>query len=186
METFASRKPVLLDACAVINLFASRRMGEIVVVYGSRCEICDVVMNEAQHVREFDPGTGISELVEINLEPLFSRKILHAARPATELELETYINLVVLGLDDGEAMSGAIALHRGMVVVTDDRAATRILGEVGVNTIPALTLVRHWIEQTRQNPENARMAIEDIHRRGRYVPAHSHPLRDWWDAILSP
>lgn len=41
-------------------------------------------------------------------------------------EEETYVNLA-LQLDDGEAATGALAIHRGAVVATDDRKAIRIL-----------------------------------------------------------
>ena len=177
---------LLLDACAVINLYASRRMKEILIGFGGRFEICDSVIKEARHVRDVDAINGVFTMIEIDLEPLFARKIVHLASLASDSELETYIDLLVGGLGDGESMSGAIAHHRGMMVVTDDRVAASLLGEIDVPTIPALQLVRHWAEHTEQRHEVVRATLEDIWFRGRYVPARSHPLREWWETVLSP
>lgn len=177
---------LLLDACAVINLYASRRMKEILVGFGGRFEIYENVIKEARHVRDVDAISGIFTMIEIDLEPLLAQKIVHLASLASESELETYIDLLLGGLGDGESMSGAIAHHRGMTVVTDDRVAARMLEEIDISTIPALQPVRHWTEQMEQRHEVVQTTLEDIRFRGRYVPARSHPLREWWDAFLSP
>ena len=50
-------------------------------------------------------------------------------------------------LDDGEAMTAAVAIHRRLPVVTDDRKALRVLERHALASHSTLDLVRNWSEQ---------------------------------------
>ena len=102
----------------------------------------------------------------------------------TEEELTTFIDFAV-GLGDGEAMTAAIALHRGLTVVTDDRVALRVIAG-RVPTVPSLQLIREWIDREQISREIANEALRNLRQRGSYVPGPNHPLRSWWDELFEP
>ena len=100
-----------------------------------------------------------------------------------EDELLTFIDLS-LGVGAGEAMTAALAIHRGCIVVTDDRKASRVMLERGVALRTSLELIRVWSVRSRIPGDTLRAALIDLRQRGRYEPPRSHPLRDWWDVII--
>lgn len=175
---------LILDACAVINLYATREMERILVANAGTHTICDVVQNEAQYVRRGGQGQDARDLERIDLDPLLRAGTLTVLSASNEEEFGSFIDMVGLGLHEGEAMSGAIALHRDGIVVTDDRPATARLQQTGVKTTSALELVKRWTEGERVTGDMLADVLVCIRERARYVPAISHPLRNWWDVAL--
>lgn len=175
---------LILDACAVINLYATGVMDRILVTSTDTPTVCDVVQNEAQFVRRGGQGPDARDLERIDLDPLLRAGILTVLSASTEHEFETFIDLVAFGLHAGEAMSGAIAIHRGGIVVTDDRAATTRLRQSDVSTMSALELVKRWADRERVTGDTLVDVLVHIRERARYVPATSHPFRLWWDTTL--
>lgn len=172
----------LLDACVVINLYATRRMEEIVRSVPTVVGIVDAVRREAGYVRRGGAGEDADDREAIDLAPMFTAGALVAISP-TEPELETFLELT-LQLDDGEAMTAAVALARQAVVATDERKAISILeGRVGIRS--SLELVRTWVDARGLAEDDVRTVLTDLRQRGHYVPSERHPLRPWWDAVLS-
>lgn len=170
----------LLDACAVLSLFATGRMDEIVSVLGPPVAVAGQVVEEALYIRRVIDG----EIgpVRVDLAPLIDFGMLSVVDAKTEQELLTFIDLAV-DLDDGEAMSAALAIHRGYVLVTDDRKALRILkGRVQIR--PTLEVIKDWAETQRIGSEALRAALNAIDQRG-YRPGRRHPLHDWWEGVMS-
>jgi predicted nucleic acid-binding protein len=175
---------LILDACAVINLYSTRVMDRILATNDGTYAICDVVGDEAQYVRRGGAGDDAGDLERIDLEPLMRGGLLTMLYASTDYESDTFIDLVASGLDDGEAMSGAIAFHREGTVVTDDRTATSRLREVGVDTMPALQLVKVWAEGEHVTGAMISGVLGCIRDRARYVSPKSHPFRTWWESAL--
>jgi len=175
---------LILDACAVINLYATRVMDRILATNDGTYAICDVVGDEAQYVRRGGSGDDAGDLERINLEPLMRGGLLTMLHASTEDESNTFIDLVASALDDGEATSGAIAFHRFGTVVTDDRPATNRLRQAGITTMPALELVKTWTEREHVTGVMLTNVIVSIRDRARYVPPRSHPFRNWWESAL--
>jgi len=75
------------------------------------------------------------------------RGLIRVLEPRSEEEEETFVNLA-LQLDDGEAMTGALAIHRGAAVATDDKKAIRILEgwSPPVKIRRTSQLVKEWSE----------------------------------------
>lgn len=168
----------LLDACAVLSLFATGRMGEILLLVVGTAAIVDLVAQEALYVRRVVEGEVVKEPVVLG--PLVESGRLTVITTDTEAELLTFIDLAV-DLDDGEAMSAAIALHRNFVLVTDDKKVERLLaGRVRLR--PTLNLIKAWADAVGAEPDSLREVLALIDERG-YQPAKNHPYRQWWDAI---
>ena len=69
-------------------------------------------------------------------------QLMRLEHPAEEI---SFIDLVA-NLDDGEAVTGALAFRRGWSVATDDRKARRVLGQLNppVELVSTLELLKLW------------------------------------------
>lgn len=174
---------ILLDACAVVNLYASRRMSDILDAVGGTVAIVDRVFREAQYVFRGGTGEDAREREPVDLEPLVALGLLSIWATDNETELLTFIDLT-LELDEGEAMTAALAIHRGGTVVTDDRKAIRVLTQRSVPWRRSLELVKVWADRGGLDPNELAHVLADIRVRGSYLPSGNHPLLDWWESAL--
>lgn len=174
---------ILLDACVVINLFASRHMAAILDTAPGQVAVADLVVAESLYVRRGGAGDDANEPEPVDLSPLIATNRL-SVLTATDEELETFVGLT-LDVDDGEAMTLALAIHRQATVVTDDRKVKRVLaGRAPLRSTP--DLIKDWADQANVPEPVLRLALIDVQQRGSYLPGRTHPLRTWWDATLPP
>lgn len=171
---------LILDACAVLSIYATQRMQDILDALGGPVAVADLVLGEALYVLHI-----VDDQIErerVDLGPLVQMGRLDVLAVEHEEELLTFIDLAV-DLDDGEAMSASLAIRRGLVLVTDDRKAERLLaGRVQLQS--TLALVKHWAEVRRVGQPDLRAALIGIDQRG-YHPGKQHPLHDWWEGVLA-
>jgi hypothetical protein len=177
-------QPTLLDTCAVVNLFATRRMAEIIASVQSPVAIVDIVERETQFVRRGGDGEDAKEREPVILTPLIAGGGLSVISTDDEEELLTFVDLTQ-HLDSGEAMTAALAIHRRCVVVTDDRKAIRILTTNSVPIRSTLDVIKTWVDGQQIDLAAQRAVLLDLRQRGTYLPARSHPLRAWWDAVMT-
>lgn len=174
------RATTLLDACAVLSLYATGCMREIVGAVAGPVAVVDTVVAEALFIRRV--VDGIPEKVPVDLTPLHLAGALSTIQAETENELLTFIDLAV-DLDDGEAMTGALAIHRGCTVVTDDRKAERILA--GRATLRStLDLIKVWADGEEVSDAALLPLFVAIEERG-YTPPRNHPLLAWWNRVMT-
>ncbi len=174
----------LLDACAVVNLYATRWMGPILAAVAGPVAVTDVVAREAQFVLRGGTGDDAREREPIDLQPLLNDGLLEVISSDIEEELLTFIDLTQ-EVGEGEAMTAALAIHRGCIVVTDDRKASRILFARGVALRTSLDLIRAWGEDPTVTQAVLRTALVDLRQRGNYDIQRGHALRAWWDEVLN-
>ncbi len=180
-----ARQPLtLLDACTVVNLYATRWMAQILAATGESFAVADVVERESQFVLRGGSGAGATAREPIDLQPLLDDRILEVVSAEEEDELLTFIDLSQ-EVDEREAMTAALAIHRGCIVVTDDRKATRVLLARGVNLHTSLDLIRVWSEIPAVTKAILRLALTDLRQRGHYDPPRGHALRGWWDEAIN-
>lgn len=179
-----SSSPLLLDACVVLSLYATRRMEDILRVNEGPHLVAEAVMRESLYVHVVVEGVREKELVA--LDPFLSTGLLTMVEPATDDEFGTLFELS-LQLDDGEAMSCAIALHRGCRIATVDGKTIRLLNQRlpkhHLPIVSTLDLVRQWADVTKASPVQVRAALLGIVDRG-YVPAAAHIHYRWWRQML--
>ncbi|MBA3274730.1 MAG: hypothetical protein H0T72_02970 [Chloroflexia bacterium] len=169
---------LLLDACALINLYASRHFPQIIGARKERFAIVQNVYREARFV--FRGGDGLDSRTREPIDwPTLTSGMLDLLGDPTETEAALYFDLS-LELGDGEAMTGAVAWQRGYGVVSDDRKATRLLGNLGIQVTSSLELVDTWARHDGIEAETLQRVITDIRIRARYIPARSHPYYEWW------
>ncbi len=164
---------LLSDASALLNLLATDRLAVIAEVSGWQFAICPAVRDEVKKLR--DPRTG--EMVAIDIAPLIDAGVLHVLEPAGDAELALYVEQAV-AVDDGEAMSIAIAANRELALAIDDKQAVNHTRR----TFPSLRLwstpeiLKHWAEAGKVGAGILREAIQLIEARARYFPYKLHPL----------
>jgi predicted nucleic acid-binding protein len=174
----------LLDACAVVNLYATRRMSKIIAAMDGPVAVVDIVAREAQFVWRGGNGDDAREREPVDLQLFFDDGLLSVISSDDEDELLTFIDLTAV-IGEGEAMTAAVAIHRGCTVVTDDRKASRELTARGVSLRTSLDLAQAWHESAGIPESVLRSALADLRQRGTYEPARAHPPSGWWDRIMA-
>lgn len=175
---------LLLDACCALNLYATEHMEEILRVAPHPCAIAQKVEEESLFVLRGGQGPDAGGKIPVDLAPLYASGVL-TVLPLEAAELVDYVNFAA-ELDDGEAMTCAIALHRGGAVATDDRKARRVLTRdaTHLRLLSTLDLVRDWAQQQQIASATLRAVLANIRDRASYIPGRNHALRSWWDISI--
>lgn len=170
---------LLSDTSVLLNLLAGDCLTEVSSGLRVQFVICPVVRAETQRLR--DPSTG--EMVPVMLDSWIEQGVLQVWELGTEIEEARYLAEASI-VDDGEAMSIALAVERGVDLAIDDRRAMNHVRKDFPSTVIWTTpdLLATWVERC---PEaNARIAevLRLIVSRARYAPASTHPRFAWWVA----
>jgi hypothetical protein len=171
---------MILDSCVLINLIASEEAEDILRSTGKECRICIVVEKESFYLRPDDPQEELFDSVQ--LDPLISSGRLILCDIEGIREATLYIDYASR-LDDGEAMSLAIAESRGYVLATDDRKARRIFLEAvgdSKRLISTSDLVRNWAETQSISAARLKTALIRIRNRANFFPSRKDPNSTWW------
>ena len=175
---------LILDASCLLNLYATDRMLEIAAALPWQLAVADYVLEqEALYVRTIGAQEEQEETVPVDLSPLIDEGLLLVLRLETPSEEASFVELAAV-LDDGEAVTGAIALTRGHLVAIDDRKAKRVLGEKarGMRLVSTLELMRQW--SAFVPAQEVREALRAMQHRARYVPGQRDSLHDWWRDMM--
>lgn len=177
----AEHDSVILDACCVMTLYGSGRMGDVLATLPTPVFVCDYVLEEeALTVYDGPPGDVRADSTEIDLRPLEQEGLVER----THLRSDEQAAFIALAqeVDDGEARTIAIALHRDWAVGTDDKKALRVCQSEDVDRPPVTTpeLMRHWADRANPPREAVAEALRKIQTRAVYLPASSTPAYDWW------
>lgn len=168
---------LLNDSSALLNPLASDCLPSIAIATGWHFAICPAVRDEVKKLR--DPHTG--EMITVDLAPLIESGLLQVLDLSGPDEQRLYVEQAMV-VDDGEAMSIAIAANRHLELAIDDKQAAnharRAFPEIRLWSTPAI--LQHWSEVGGVGKEALRVAIRLIEARARYFPAQSHPLAGWW------
>ena len=172
---------LILDASCLLNLYATDRLIEIAAALFWQLAVADYVLEqEALYVRTIEEQ---EETVPVDLSPLIDKGLLLVLRLGNPSEEASFVELAAV-LDDGEAVTGAIALNRGHLVAIDDRKARRVLGEKapGTRLVSTLDLMRQWGESVPV--QEVRDALRAMQHRARYIPGQRDPLYSWWRDMM--
>ena len=120
-------KPSVLDTCVVLNLAASGAFAEVdtawhhLVAVSGRASCSEALYTLAPGL---EPGQR--EKVPLDLPLFVASGAIMELSGKSDVELMTRIRLKRI-MDPGEVYVAALAIHRGHSVITDDRAALRLL-----------------------------------------------------------
>ena len=174
----------IIDACCLINLYASGRPQAIIPACGGGFYVSEEVRRESLSIRQVDPADA-SLLIPspINLGPEISNGLIKECRLETKEEIESYVNFAI-EVDDGEASSLAIAKSRNWRVATDDRKAIRLASESGIAVITTPEILERWVRNTNPTDDEIAQAIRAIERFAKFRPRRGNPMYDWWASML--
>jgi hypothetical protein len=188
MRTGSNR--IHLDCCALLNVYATGLIIEVLnahtSAHGTYFVVADVVMRtEALWVgcgQASDPG---SDREIVDLGPLVAAGVLHVEELTTPEEAATFVALASV-LDDGEAATASLAVHRGGAVATDDSKAIRVLSEQSPPLVVLRTseLMKGWSDTGVPSARVAE-ALEAIRERARFEPGPRDPHVGWWNGITA-
>jgi hypothetical protein len=170
----------VLDACCVIDLYASGAMEDILGACGRRHLIPAIALDEAAYVLRDDPeAPGRLVRSAIDLRPAVRAGLIAPCEPEGGAELDLFVRLAA-HLDDAEACCVALGVSRRLRVATDDRKAGRIAGSLGGAVITTPELLELWSRRASPSRKPLAAAIGRIERYGRFVPPSASPLAAWW------
>jgi len=175
---------VVLDACCVLNFFASGYLIEILESISAQVVVTEVVRERElltlQRLRDKN-NEDISQF-----ETAIGKSLISVVDFDSVIEEETFVNYVFELGDDGESATGAIAFHRDWTIATDDKKAISFFRREApdLQILSTLAIVKQWSEKEKLSPTTLRSAISAIQIRGRYIPNRNHPLLSWWEDVM--
>ena len=190
---------LVMDACCLINLYAAQNiLAPALKATSPRRRIAGIekpkarpalpfnlhvsskVVKETLYIRKPDEEDA-NKLVEalIDLTPLVDDGVLHLCDLQGQTENDLFVQLATT-LDDGEAMSMAIAKTRSWSLASDDRKARRLAGQLGVNLLTTAEVVKTWMESTKASDDDVREMLRRIQTFARFIPHRTMPLYQWW------
>lgn len=175
----APPRAILLDTCVLINLAATGHLEQIVLLRGCRFLICSAVAQESMFLRSPDFE---AESERVPLDSLIESGALTVCSVEGEEEEALYVAYAA-HLDDGEAMSLALAEARGFILATDDRKARRLFLEAAGDPGRLLStpaILRQWATRVRLPRHALRDALLAVTNRARYFPPPTDPHFRWW------
>jgi hypothetical protein len=177
----AEHDPVILDARCVMTLYGSGRMGDVLATLPTPVFVCDYVLEEeALTVYDGPPGNVRAERTAVDLRPFEQEGLIERTHLRSD-EQTTFITLA-REVDDGEARTIAIAIHRDWAVGTDDKKALRVCRSEDVDRPDVTTpeLMCHWADRANPSREEVAEALRKIQTRTVYLPGSGNLSYDWW------
>jgi hypothetical protein len=177
-------RTVLLDACTLLNLYATGALGEILAGLPYRFAVVETVLRE-EALYVLRPGRVPPEHEAVDLSREIGAGTLELTDVDGDAEAERFIALA-MELDDGEARTLAVAWSRGWSVATDDRKAHRVAARVCPNVplLRTLELVQEWAAAHANSHERLRELLILMRDRGNFFPGRHDPSVMWWRGIV--
>jgi hypothetical protein len=175
---------ILLDACCVLNFSASGRFLEILSAIPAQVVVTEVVRDKElktlQRLKTEDNEAAVQ------FETAISKGLLLVTDFESDAEAETFVNYASAMGDDGESATGAIAVHRGWAIATDDKKAISFFQQEAsqLKIISTLEVVKYWSEQSSLSASELRNVLDAIRIKGRYIPDKNHPFQSWWKNVM--
>lgn len=169
---------LITDASVLVNLLATEAFEDIARQSNWRLVICEAVQREVLALRNAETG----EMEPIDLQRFVQSQLLEVVSLEAS-ETAAYVEYSAL-VDDGEAMSLAIAEGRQLAIAIDDRKALNIARDRGqlVTMLTTPDLLHAWSQQTRADDTATGALLKLIETRARYLPPKNHALKQWWNA----
>jgi len=172
---------VILDACGVLNLYASGRFVAILTALRNDWYLPAAVERESNQFRQPDPADPDKLIaLPIDLLPAIQSGILTRCDCDSEAETALYVELAARIGDDGESMGLAIAKCRGWSVLTDDKKARRIASELGVSVLDTSEVVKHWSDIVKPSDADLSLVLKSIERFANFCPNRRMVQFNWW------
>lgn len=181
MTTPSNWPSLFLDTCCALSLYATNRMVDILTAMPMRCALAQKVEAEMLFVYRGGAGQGATDKDPVDLQPLYAAGLLTVVSPSTATEFARYVTLAA-EVDDGEAMTLALALSRGVAISTDDKKARRVFTREAPHLAlyRAVDLVHDWSVSQQITGAALREALVNGYERAGFRARPQDPLFGWW------
>ncbi|HEX9971564.1 MAG TPA: hypothetical protein VGD14_05800 [bacterium] len=180
-----SEPTAIIDACSLINFYASTFLESILKNMPLNFYIVEQVKNESLYIRTPAESERGFDYEPINLDQHFKSDLLKVVSLEADSEKSLFINLADQ-LDDGEAATLALAISRKMQVITDDKKAIRIIIQdfPAIHYLTTLDIIKEWSKRNLIETKELKKALHNILIHANYLPPKKHHLFNWWKSIL--
>ena len=181
-----SPRSLLLDASCLLNLYATGRLREIAAALPYHLAVADYVLEqEALYTWVADPDGTHVQREPVDLSPLVGEGLIRVMRLEHPDEELAFVDLAA-SIDEGEAVTGAIAFRRGCAVATDDRKARRVIRErvPAASLVSTLELLELWARESSVSQAELQAAMMSMQTGASYVPGPRDPRHGWWRQVM--
>ena len=185
MVAYFGQPSIILDACCLLNLYASRQIEAILRAIPVRFAAAEAAAAEVLYVLHGGGGQNACKREQVDLQPLIRAGLLDILSLDTQVEKVRFVRFAG-ELDDGEAMTCALAVHREADVATDDRKAIRVLNSVAphVRVHTTVGLLKWWAETEQPSERILKRVLTDVQERANFIPGRHDPLLPWWRDVM--
>ena len=171
-----------MDACVLINLYATTRVSDLLQAIGAHVVLVEQVAAETLYVLR--PVEGALAHSPIDITPEIQSGLI-IRTTLVEAELAAFVRYAT-DLDDGEAATIALAIHRAGRIATDDRAAINYIerNRLALTVVRTSDLVRQWMNTSGVPRVEVASVLAEIRDCGRFMPNDSDPNLQWWQSVL--
>ena len=173
---------VILDACCVINLYATDRMNEILRVAPVQFAVASYVQKrEALWVYNGKDTNGSILKQPIDLQRLVEDGLLEIVEPDIEVLSEQMVILASNDIPNGEMITGAIAYQRNWAIGTDDASASKKFVRLipHLQIVSTLDLIKHWAIAGEVAQDDIRSVLQKMRSRAKFSVKDGHPHYEW-------
>lgn len=148
------RRPTVVDACSLLNLYAAGPPLDDLAGLGVRFHVVPQVRKETLFIRGEGPG----------------------APGRVPVDIETSVQ-------DGEAASAAVAVAKGFTLLTDEALARRVMAARKYEHLLLTTadVLKVWVVAAGVDADTLREMIRRIEQRASFTIQRNHHLKPWWD-----
>jgi len=171
----------VIDACCLIDLFASGQAEAILRATGHTWHLPTSVQAEVQYVRQHDSDNpGSYRNVTVDLTPLVKSGVLTPCQPDDPQEQARYVHYATLFRSDVEAMCLALAECRSWIVATDDRRAINVAQQGRLTVVSCPELVKAWADVTQPDATSLVQVLTDTQTFAQFQPNQTMKHAGWW------
>jgi len=177
---------LILDASTLINLVATGRFAEIAVSGLFRFAVAEYVLSEeALFIWQQGQEDAEPQRAPLNLGRFVDDGLLEVLRLDSSDEVATFVDFAIT-IDDGEAITAALAHHRDCALATDDGKARRVIAErlPTLQLISTLDLLHDWAGLAHIPDDELQRVMEEMREGASYVPGPKNPHFEWWQDIM--
>ena len=178
-------RELVIDACGLINLLATRREIEVAGALGLRLVIPRVAAEQVGYLWTPPDDEGAQTKVVANFEALIRQGRLVVQEIEDDAVVDALVTLATQ-IDDADAACIALAGVLQRPLVTDDKKARGIAQRTfpAMELMSSLSLLHDASRALGWSDTVLRQVAFDVYHRGNFDPPRADPLADWYRALL--
>ena len=179
------KRTVVIDACCVLNLLATRREVEIVQAVGMLLLDTELVSREPVVTWTAPDDDGVRHKEPASTEQLRSAGCLQTRALDTDALVDAFITCAAR-ITDADASCIALAGVLKLPLLTDDRKERRVALEVfpGIELISTLDLLASSSALLGWDQMLLSRVATDLRWRGNFAPPRQDPRSAWYLSLL--